>query len=476
MLNDPAAERAILAGCFKYGLDGYVDVADIITERSFKFDLNKICWQVIDTFFKQNQDAKNLDLASFLSVGKGLGLDHLLDKPEASKHLRSIINLNVHQDNLRKNAGTVRKLEIATLLADQLDLAKEDVISITGAESVYQIIGLAEKKIFDFSSLLNTTEEEPHQVAKHLDTFLNKIEENPGKAVGIPTPFPIYNDVIGGGLRKGTVSLVGARIKTGKSFFADTTSVFISKDVNVPVLQLDTEMTIEEHYPRMIAMLSGLEITKDIEKGGYVNDPNKKQKVYAAKKILEGIPLTFKSVVGMEFEEIICVIRRWIAKEVGFNGDGTAKDCVIILDYMKLHDSKELNNNLAEYQKLGFQMASLHNFAVKYKVPILSFVQLNREKEIASSDRQLWSVSNFSILAVKDGTEQASSDPRYGNRTLTPIYLRHGQPLDDGDYINMMLRGRVGLLKEGYTRNQIASGKVTDKFAEDFSDVPEQHI
>lgn len=475
MLNDPAAERAVLAGCFAHGSDGYIEVADIVTEKSFKYDLNRIIWQTIDTFFKTHQDAKHLDLASFLSTGKGMGIDHLLNQAEASKHLRSIINLNIHQDNLRKNAAVIRKMEIASLLVNELDAAKEEIVTITGQEPVFQILGIAENKILNFSSLLNTSEEEPHQVAKYLDKYLTNIEDNPGKSIGVPTPYPIFNDTIGGGLRKGTVSLIGARIKTGKSFFADNTSIHIAKEVNIPILQLDTEMTVEEHYPRMLAMLSGLEITRDIERGGYVNDPSKKSRLYTAKDILGGIPLTFKSVVGMPFEEIIGIMRRWIAKSVGFNSDGTAKDCCIILDYMKLHDSKDMHANLAEWQQLGFQMASLHNFAVKYKVPIMSFVQLNRDKEIASSDRQLWSVSNFSILRVKDTDEMADTDPRFGNRALCPMFLRHGQLLDDKDYINMMLQGKVGRLREGFTRNQIASGQTDQKF-EDFSDVPDQNI
>lgn len=474
MLNDPAAERAVLAGCFAYGVDGYIEVADIITDKSFKYDLNKISWQIIDTFFKQNQDAKHLDLASFLSTAKSIGLDHLINQSEASKHLRSVMNLQVHQDNLRKNAAVVRKLEIAGQLINQLDCAKEEILDITGKEPIYQILGIAENKILDFSNLLNTGDEEPHQVGKYLDQYLQNIRDNPNKSIGVPTPFPIFNETIGGGMRKGTVSLIGTRTKAGKTMTADNTAIHVAMNVGIPTLLLDTEMTIEEHYPRLLAMLSKIK-TRDIEKGLYLGSKDKEKKVDGAADLLKNLPFTYKSVVGVEFEEIIAIIRRWIARKVGFNSDGTAKDCLIIFDYMKLANSSELHQNMAEYQKLGFLMAALHNFAVKYKVPIMSFVQLNREKEIASSDRQLWSVSNFSILAIKDKDAQGDTHPKFGNRMLTPIYLRHGQPLDDGDYINMMLYGEIAYLKEGFTRNQIASGQTDQKF-EDFSDVPEQHI
>ena len=94
--------------------------------------------------------------------------------------------------------------------------------------------------------------------------------------------------------------------------------------------------------------------------------------------------------------------------------DGTAKDCVIVYDYLKLMDSQGISQDLKEYQVLGFMMTSLHNFAVRYKVPILGFIQLNRDgitKETtdtaSGSDRIIWLCSNFSIFKRKSDEEIA---------------------------------------------------------------------
>lgn len=98
-------------------------------------------------------------------------------------------------------------------------------------------------------------------------------------------------------------------------------------------------------------------------------------------------------------------MRRWLVKDVGLNDDGTAKDCVIFYDYIKLMDTAGLSQDVKEYQLLGFMMTSLHNFAVKYKVPIVAFIQLNRDginKEstdtASGSDRIVWLCSNFTIF------------------------------------------------------------------------------
>ena len=152
-------------------------------------------------------------------------------------------------------------------------------------------------------------------------------------------------------------------------------------------------------------------------------------------------------------------MRRWLVKEVGLNDDGTAKDCVIFYDYLKLMDSAGISQDLKEYQVLGFMMTSLHNFAMKYKVPIVAFVQLNRDgitKEstdsASGSDRIIWLCSNFTIFKRKSDEEIAEDGPESGNRKLVPIISRHGGGLDDNDYINCKMKGWCAKIIEGQTK------------------------
>jgi hypothetical protein len=117
---------------------------------------------------------------------------------------------------------------------------------------------------------------------------------------------------------------------------------------------------------------------------------------------------------------------------------------------------------MQEYQVLGFQITKLHNFMVKYDVPCLSFVQLNRDgitKEstdaVSGSDRLIWLCTSFTIFKLKSDEEKAEDNPKNGNRKLVPIVARHGEGLDDGDYISMKMFGSIGRLEEGMTRNEI---------------------
>ena len=163
-------------------------------------------------------------------------------------------------------------------------------------------------------------------------------------------------------------------------------------------------------------------------------------------------------------------MRRWLAKEVGLNPDGTAKDCVIIYDYVKLMTSDSISSSLAEFQVLGFMMTGLHNFALRYKVPILAFIQLNRDgitrestDAASGSDRIIWLCSNFSIFKRKSDEEIAEDGTANGNRKLVPIVSRHGGGLDNGDYVNMKMKGWCVKIEEGKTASELRNeGTETD--------------
>lgn len=460
ILADPAAERAVLAGICAYGQDAYLDVADIVQETSFTVDSNSIIFKCLKTLCENNQ--ATIDIASIYSIAQEIGVAHILSKKEETQHLKAVIDFPVSSDNVRKFAAKIRKLEIARLLRKQLELAQEKILDITGNETISSIVGIAEDSIFNFSSLLVDSDTGPEKIGDSLQEYVDQLELNKIDQVGIPTGFPIYDQSIGGGLRKGTVNVIAARPKTGKTLLSDNMGANIAQR-GIPVLNMDTEMTKEDHIHRLLAMLTEIEINS-IETGKFGESPDQKMKINKAIETMKNSKLYHKSIAGKPFEDQLSIMRRWLVKEVGLNPDGTAKDCVIFYDYLKLMDSAGISQDMKEYQVLGFMMTSLHNFAVRYKIPVVAFIQLNRDgitKEstdtASGSDRIIWLCSNFTIFKRKSDEEIAEDGPGNGNRKLVPLISRHGGGLDDNDYINCHMKGWCAKITEGKTKLEINS-------------------
>jgi replicative DNA helicase len=468
-LCDLAAERAVLIGIYKYGEDAYIDIDTIVDSDSFWDTTNQILFKCFKNLYEE-RSIKSFDQSSLFACLSELGYGNLLDSKTDVQYIRSIFNGNIKLESVRTWAAKIRKLQIARLLRARLEQAKEEVERLNGTESIDKILGIAEEAIFDFSSSLQSeNSSENTLIGDGLEAFLDYVEENPSDIIGISSGLPTYDMAIGGGFRRKTVSLISARPKTGKSMLCINIGLHVSKTLDIPILYLDTEMTKEDHWARMLPNLcfeDGVKISiNEIESGNYASSDFKKNKVRGiAKNILNKIPFYHENVSGKPFEEILSIIRRWITREVGFDENGNRKDCLIIYDYFKLMTGDNINNNMKEYMLLGFMMTSLHNFAVKYDIPILSFVQSNREgidKEssdiVSGSDRISWLVTNCSVFKDKTPEEIAEHGPENGNRKLIPIYTRHGEGLRQGDYINVHFHGKYGKIVEGKTKYAVLS-------------------
>lgn len=289
--------------------------------------------------------------------------------------------------------------------------------------------------------------------------------------IGIPTGFPLWDKAIGGGLRRGTISVISARSKQGKSWQALNMGRNVAK-LGIPVLYLDTELTEEYQKDRLLSIVSGCPI-RQLETGKFKYSQELTQKLKNAVQEIKNYKLFYESIAGMSHTEALALARRWLVKNVGFNEKGQANDCLIIYDYMKLTSASQLTRVTPEYIMLGLMLTDMHNFAVKYSVPFLGFVQTNREgidntdtSIIAGSDRILWLCSNMSVLRNKDETDiEMGSSWESGNKKLSVLETRHGAGLEyESDYINLhaMLKPRIseehgtGFIREGLLHSQIS--------------------
>lgn len=465
ILTDPAAEKAVLASCYRYGRAAFVDIIDLIIPSTFTVEYNEILFHCLRHIFEKLELDKP-DVATLHSAANDLGLAYKIQKSECALHIKQIIEFDCEPKTARKLAAKIRKLEIARLLRKQLEDAQDKILEVTGNETITNILGLAENAVFNFSDVVNADSEDPNRVdGDYLTSHIQEIIDNPVSQIGISSGMKRWDACIGGGLRNGTINVIGARPKGFKSGIAINTANFVAK-MNVPVLYLDTEMNYNDQINRLLSSRTGIGLT-DLETGQFAKREFLKsklsQEIQKIKK--EEFPFYHKTIAGTPFEEQLSIMRRWLFKEVGVRGNATSKPCLIVYDYLKLMSSNILKN-LQEYQALGFMMSSLHNFCVKYQVPVLTFVQLNRDgisregsDVVSQSDRIAWLCSNISIFKKKDAAEIEMDGEESGNYKLVPLHVRHGPGLEEGDYINFHVKKWCMQIREGKTKNEVFQEK-----------------
>jgi len=457
-LSDMGAERALLACLFAHGFEVYVEISDFVTHNSFANKNNQVIYKCIEKVLESDAE---IDIASLLSAAEQLNLSEVVKTRDELDYIDSLMNYPVKKGNILHFATQIKKFEFARSAKKIAKSIEKDIDSINGDESIDEIINLVETPLMDFLRD-DETSDKPEMLGDDIDEYIEFLIENKCDQIGLSSGFPRFDAVIGGGLRRKCVDLVSARPGVGKSVFADNVALHNAQK-GIPVLMLDTEMSREDHLHRIIAHISGVPIG-EVSTGQFAEDPEKYIKVKEAAEQIKDLPYTYVCVAGAPFETIINTIKRWILREVGQDETGKTNDCLVVYDYLKLMSSGSISKNIQEYQALGFQITNLHNLAVKYDFPCLSFIQLNRDgitredTSVASgSDRLIWLCTSFSIFKQKSPEELAEDGPNAGNRKLVTLKARHGAGLLDGNYINLDLTGSHAKLTELRTRDEFRS-------------------
>lgn len=449
-LVDPAAEKYVLSSLYNLGYENYILYADFLSEEVFVNDKNKIFFAILKYIYSK-LEIKSVDIGTFHSSAKDLGLNLYINDEKNAKHFSSIMNFPVSPDNVEVFVKKLNNLYIARQELQILDLTKEKILNISGNESPKEILSIAEADILDFSLKYHERSNEDKNIFSNIDVkfieHLNLKDENKW----INTGFSRYDASIGGGLRPGTVNVIGAFYKTGKSMLGMNIGYNVALS-GIPVLMIDLEMTTKDFCSRFYSKLVKSPISA-IETGGLDDARIKIAMQYIDEVKDKNYVFQHCPVAGLGIEEQFMEIRRWIHNIVG-----VGNQCLIIYDYLKL-TSSEYIKNMQEYQAMGFFLTYMHEFAVKYNVPFLSFVQLNEEGGVAQSSRIKWFCSNYSEFKMKSDEEIALDPEINGTHKLFPRHCRHGEGLRYGDYINILFDKRNASMIEGRTKFELENIK-----------------
>lgn len=460
-LRDVTAERGIISGIFQYHSEGYFDVSDILKPTTFTIEIHQVLYKILQHIFQKNANTE-IDLPTIYSAANELKLYEILITNENRKTVTDLSNgiPYIAKDNIRKLAETIRRLEFARQLRNELSIVTKNLDKVTGTENLNSILGVVEKPIYDFiDNIGNEDRDQTILISKDIDKYIDFLKKNPNRKLGIPIGFPKFEYFVGN-LRRQTLHVIGARTGVGKSFLAANICLNVSAK-NIPVLYLDTEMSSEQHFNRILGILSGASI-EDIEAGRL----NKIKGLDGVVKIFKGLPFHYHAIQGKEIEEVLSIIKRWLNKTVQYTG-GKVNNCLVIYDWLKLANPS--NESLKEYELIGYMVSNLQNFCAINDIPILSFIQLNRDgiskdtlSAISQSDRVSWFGSSVSIFRDKSDEEIKMynvDDPKifdlYGNKSLYILKSRHGKGLRYGNYINVHMNELNGKIIEKGLKSEI---------------------
>lgn len=470
-LSDVVAEHGVLAGIAAYGSNGFADVADLLTVDSFSLEANQVVFRCFEHIFETRQPTK-LDFPSILSAASSIGLESHFEKEQNKKHLRAISNFPIEQGSIRPLAGKIKKLQIAREARERHFKAADELLKITGDESVDAILSMSQSPVIDYAiSLSGPSYRGSVRLGEGAYELFEHYMDNPRKLVGYSTGFPRYDRSIGGGLRPGCVDLIVARQKQGKSFCGANIGYFIAKTYGIHVLAVDTELSQQDQQIRLGALIAGIP-SRDIESGACGRDPILRNKCLDAATTLKDLPICFESVIGLPASEILSRMRRWILRTVGIGDNGKANPCVVTFDYIKIMSPAEITKNLAEHQALGFLTAGLKDFMGTYGASCVCFAQQNRDgidqestATVRGSDRILDTVTSFSIFKKKTTEEraEATGDGKKYTHKLIPVLSRYGEGVEEGDYINMLADFSISKLEEGPLYSELEKGAIAPK-------------
>ncbi len=229
--------------------------------------------------------------------------------------------------------------------------------------------------------------------------------------------------------QQGELTLLAARRKHLKSMFGMNEAVHMLKQ-GVSCVYIDTEMNDEIFTTRLLSHLSGIEEYR-IKSGNYSSSEE-----MLINDSLEWInKQNFTHIYDPQWtRDKLYTTAKILKNKINYE--------LLIYDYIKLTDDKIISTS-EQYNELGNWCNFLkNNIAGGLKIPVLAFAQLNRNYDIADSDK-IERYASTGIKWMKKTQEEIDKDGiECGNYKLNILFNRLGEDMDTDEYIDFVFKGK----------------------------------
>lgn len=366
LLTEPVYERAVISHILK-DADNYYDVLSKIDSSDLLHPRHAVIFSTLGKMSKEGVQHFDVPL-----LANELDKNGDLQFVGGVDYLESLNNFQITSTNIELSIKQVQEASTKLKLYSLLNSSQAAVVARTHTSE--ELIGSVENSILDMS-VKSRSIAEPQLLSDGLEEYIQNRRDNPVEMSGISTGYPILDNQIDG-LIPGTLTVVAARKKAGKSALLTNIALHIALKEHKPTLYIDTEMSFNEWRDRALAAISGVD-ERIIKHGGFKSAVYDKLMIYGLERIKKG-KIFHENMPSYSVDKVTALFKKYKYKEdLGF----------AVFDYIKEPSSASADRNRAEHQVLGDVTTRLKDLANELNIPFLTAVQLNRANDVADSDR-----------------------------------------------------------------------------------------
>ena len=389
-------ERALLSLSLK-DPKNLAEISSKISEDFFLFPPHRIIFNAMSTLMKH---VSRIDLNTLSIRCEELGLDKQL----RDQYLPLLTNCEFDDSSLKVHLDSVKNAYLKYQLFLSMEKSLSKVLEHRSAESnltANDLISFVSREISKLDACRGL-EDNVVSFGEALRGIVNEMAETSTDVRGYRTGFDQLDKEINGLLR-GEMAVIAARKKTGKSAMLVNIADHVAYQTNqCSVLFLSTEMSKVQDGLRTLAIRT-LVNQRELLNGTAIKDPKKKRLIEAGLKQIEGSPcqVYHEYIPSFTVESVVAKAKYWNRKLDNLG--------LVIFDYIKMPTARDANQGDAkEYQLWGDLATALKNqVAGEENLAVLTACQLNRENEVADSDRIARYASNMLHLRWQTKAELA---------------------------------------------------------------------
>ena len=199
-----------------------------------------------------------------------------------------------------------------------------------------------------------------------LEEIEKEIEDETSEELHLPTGFKKLDEVLNGGLRKGNLTVLGARPAVGKTSWGQQVILNIAKQRKV-CLFASLEVSNKQVYDKFVSINKSIPAWKIARKK--LNQAELIDYNISKQELKEINDFIFVSDASQSIKQIEAMVKRHIAKR---------KLDLLVVDYIQIV-KREYSKNINEATAIKEITTGLKDIAKKYNIAVLGLAQINRE-------------------------------------------------------------------------------------------------